>query len=498
MAAIVVALTIAALCGMFIERFFLRLLGQDTLAQVLVTIGFAFILQDGSLYTWGGDNFMLKQPWPLNYSAVVGGLSLPPSTCGFMIVIAVLVAAALFLGIERTRLGAIMRAAVDDPEMARGIGINTNVVQMSIFAIGALLAATGGVVGGAFFGVYPGLDFEILPYAFAVVIIGGLGSLGARFSAALSSASSRISDRAVARTLLFSLSRAHGHLWRSKPTACSEKVKPCWRPGGKKRVLIVLGVFSLSESNAVSRPFMRAGDEILVVGILLHESGPSPGFTGLASLGHAAYFGVASYTTAIIMTKEDWTWTFAAFQWADSLGLGLFYIFIFALVVATAFAAFFGFLAIRAVGVYFLMITLSLAMVIWGLAYRWSAVTEGDNGINVLGRPSLFGISLESEMPFFYFTLAVFLICLGLMYMFVRSPFGKTLVGIREREERMQMLGYNIWLHKYLAFIIAGVFSGVSGVMWTLFNLFVSPPDIELITSAEAALHGCAGGPATR
>lgn len=176
-AAIVVALSVTALCGMLIERFFLRRLGQDTLAQVLVTIGFAFILQDGSLYTWGGDNFMLQQPWPLNYSAVIGGLSLPQYRA-FMILIAVLVALALFLGIERTRLGAIMRAAVDDPEMARGIGINTNVVQMAIFALGALLAATGGVVGGAFFGVYPGLDFEILPYAFAVVIIGGLGSLG--------------------------------------------------------------------------------------------------------------------------------------------------------------------------------------------------------------------------------------------------------------------------------------------------------------------------------
>lgn len=176
-AAAAAALSVAALCGMLIERFFLRRLGQDTLAQVLVTIGFAFILQDGSLYTWGGDNFMLKQPWPLNHSAVVWGLSLPQYRA-FMILVAVLVAAALFLGIERTRLGAIMRAAVDDPEMARGVGVNTNVVQMAIFAIGALLAAMGGVVGGAFFGVYPGLDFEILPYAFAVVIIGGLGSLG--------------------------------------------------------------------------------------------------------------------------------------------------------------------------------------------------------------------------------------------------------------------------------------------------------------------------------
>ncbi len=175
-AAILVAVVLMTLSGMFIERFFLRRLGQDTLGQVLVTIGFAFILQDGSLYTWGGDNFMFDRPWPLNQSVLLGGLSFPQYR-GFMVIMAVLVALILFFSIERTRLGAIMRATVDDPEMARGIGINTNIVSMSIFAIGALLAAIGGVVGGAFFGVYPGLDFEILPYAFAVVIIGGLGSL---------------------------------------------------------------------------------------------------------------------------------------------------------------------------------------------------------------------------------------------------------------------------------------------------------------------------------
>jgi branched-chain amino acid transport system permease protein len=143
---------------------------------VLVTIGFAFILQDGSLYTWGGDNFMFEAPWPFNKTLIIAGMSFPQYRL-FMIMVAIIVGLALLFGIERTRLGAIMRATVDDPEMARGIGINTNIVSMSIFAIGALLAAIGGVVGGAFFGVYPGLDFEILPYAFAVVIIGGLGNL---------------------------------------------------------------------------------------------------------------------------------------------------------------------------------------------------------------------------------------------------------------------------------------------------------------------------------
>jgi len=175
-AAIAAAVVLIALSGMFIERFFLRRFGQDTLAQVLVTIGFAFILQDGSLYTWGGDNFMFDAPWPFQKSFQIAGMFFPRYRL-LMIISAVIVAVVLFFGIERTRLGAIMRATVDDPEMARGIGINTNIVSMSIFAIGASLAAIGGVIGGAFFGIYPGLDFEILPYAFAVVIIGGLGSL---------------------------------------------------------------------------------------------------------------------------------------------------------------------------------------------------------------------------------------------------------------------------------------------------------------------------------
>ena len=266
-----------------------------------------------------------------------------------------------------------------------------------------------------------------------------------------------------------------------------------------RRIYIVLAVFTVL---GIVTPFLdlfmqSLVTEILVFGILAMSLDILLGYTGLASLGHAAYFGVASYGAAIVMTKKDWSWTYGMYTWAESSGLGIFYLFFLGIVVAIAFSAFFGFLAIRAKDVYFLMITLSLAMVVWGLAYRWSAVTEGDNGIIVPGRPSLFGLSLEEGLPFFYFTLGVFLLCLGILYLIVQSPFGRTLVGIREREERMEMLGYNVWLHKYLAFIIAGTFSGVAGVMWTLFNLFVSPPDVELITSAEALFMVALGGSAT-
>jgi branched-chain amino acid transport system permease protein len=165
------------LIGLVMERVFLRPLGFDPLRQVLLTVGFAYLFQQGALDIWGGNNLEINPPDALTHSIVVGGLYLPLYRL-FMIAMAVVIGVALWLAIERTRLGAKVRATVDDAQMARGVGIDTNRISMIIFALGAFLAALGGVIGGAFLGVYPGLDFEMLPLAFAVVIIGGMGSLG--------------------------------------------------------------------------------------------------------------------------------------------------------------------------------------------------------------------------------------------------------------------------------------------------------------------------------
>ncbi|MFQ5656806.1 MAG: branched-chain amino acid ABC transporter permease [Candidatus Methylomirabilales bacterium] len=169
------ALTIAVL-GLIMERVFLRPLGFDALRQVLLTVGFALLFQQAALDIWGGDNMDIKIPPALDWSITVGTLFFPVYRM-FMIAMACVVAITLWLVMEKTRVGAMVRAAVDDSEMARGVGIDTSRVSLAIFGLGAFLAALGGVIGGAFIGVYPGLDFEILPLAFAVVIIGGLGSL---------------------------------------------------------------------------------------------------------------------------------------------------------------------------------------------------------------------------------------------------------------------------------------------------------------------------------
>jgi branched-chain amino acid transport system permease protein len=207
------------------------------------------------------------------------------------------------------------------------------------------------------------------------------------------------------------------------------------------------------------------------------------GFTGLPSLGHAAYFGVAAYVVAIFTTEyQAGFWTCLAL----------------ALLAAAATAAAFGLIAIRALGTYFLMITLALGMVVWGLAFRWVSLTKGDNGISDVPRPSL-GLpwSFANQTAFYYLAFATFLLAFGLLFLIVRSPFGMSLRGIRESERRMRSLGYNVWLHKYLAFILAGAFAGLAGVMWAYYNGFVSPVEAQLITSVEALLMVALGGPGT-
>ncbi len=149
----------------------------DTLRQVLLTVGFAFLFQQAALDIWGGENMDISPPAVLRETVQLGGVYLPLYRV-FMICIASVIGLALWLVMERTRMGAKVRATVDDAQMARGVGIDTSRISMFIFGLGAFLAAVGGVIGGGFLGVYPGLDFQILPLAFAVVIIGGMGSLG--------------------------------------------------------------------------------------------------------------------------------------------------------------------------------------------------------------------------------------------------------------------------------------------------------------------------------
>ncbi len=175
LAAVLATLTVAAL-GALVERFLLRQLPGDQLAQVLVTLGISFMAADFCLMVWGGDPMSVATPAGLGGFARVGTAVFPLYRLA-IIAIAIVVAIALWLLLDRTRLGAMIRAGVDDPDMARVVGIRVSQLFTIVFALGAGLAAFAGIIGGPILSVYPGLDQDMLPLALLVVIIGGAGSL---------------------------------------------------------------------------------------------------------------------------------------------------------------------------------------------------------------------------------------------------------------------------------------------------------------------------------
>jgi branched-chain amino acid transport system permease protein len=178
-AALLGGLAVAAFGGL-LERFILRKLSGNSLGQVLVTLGFAFMIADLCLIIWGGDPIPVPTPEGLRRPLVVGGVSFPTYRL-VVVVIAVVTAIALYLLMERTRLGAMIRAGVDDMEMARAVGIPVSRLFTIVFCLGAALAGAGGIIGGPILSAYPGLDGEMLPLALIVVILGGVGSLVGAF-----------------------------------------------------------------------------------------------------------------------------------------------------------------------------------------------------------------------------------------------------------------------------------------------------------------------------
>ena len=225
--------------------------------------------------------------------------------------------------------------------------------------------------------------------------------------------------------------------------------------------------------------------QMLIFGIFAMSLNLLLGYTGLPSFGHAAYFGAAAYTTAIFSLRVINNF------WVDGLA---------GLMASVMSAALFGLLALRTSGAYFLMITLAIAQVLAGVAVGWEDVTGGTDGLPGILRPKLGAIfpwSLTDGATFFYFTLIIFVIVAGAIYVLVRSPFGYALQGIRENESRMRALGYNVWLYKYVAFIAAGFFAGIGGVLFVYYNSFVNTSALGIPLSGEGLLMVVLGGAGT-
>ncbi|HEX3551546.1 MAG TPA: branched-chain amino acid ABC transporter permease [Candidatus Elarobacter sp.] len=204
------------------------------------------------------------------------------------------------------------------------------------------------------------------------------------------------------------------------------------------------------------------------------------GFTGLVNFSQAALFGVGAYAVAIGATR------FHVTEFVPVLLLGI--------ACAMATAAIFGLVALRSEGVGFIIITIALNEIVWGLAYQWVSVSGGDNGITGLVRPRVGPFDVSANTGYYYVCLAFFAISLALLLLIVRSPFGLVLKGVRETPRRMRALGYNVWLYRYLALLISGAFAGVAGVLFAWYNEFVGPVALALDQSTQILIMVILGG----
>jgi branched-chain amino acid transport system permease protein len=227
--------------------------------------------------------------------------------------------------------------------------------------------------------------------------------------------------------------------------------------------------------------YLNVSSQILFYAIFALGLNILAGYGGLVSLGHAGLLGIAAYTTGYML----------------QIGFGHTAAILTALVLGLAAMAVFAVLSLRATGIGFIMITLALGEIIWGLCYRWISITGGDNGINLHGRPHPFGFAINSPPAFYYTTLVVFLVSFASVAVFVRSPLGAALMGTRDQPRRMNALGYHVWAIRFWACMFSGLLTAIAGILFVYYTQFISPQAVDLTSSAEVLLMVISGGAGT-
>lgn len=262
------------------------------------------------------------------------------------------------------------------------------------------------------------------------------------------------------------------------PSPAQMQAKP-----GRSGVVRTLVIGAITVALAALLPFFLSNyqiglaTEVLIFGILAMSIDILAGYAGRTSLGHGAIFGVSTYIVIYLVSH--------GVSPVLALGLGI--------LGAACVAAVFALLAVRTSGVYFLLLTLALGMIVWGICLRWTQVTGGENGLRGDIRPA----ALYDQTHFYWVVLMTTAILSFAMWRFVRSPFGLTLRGIRDSESRMRSLGYNVPLHLFIGFTVSGFFAGVAGGIYAFFNNFVSPSTVALAQSVEGLLMTIVGGVGT-
>lgn len=491
---LIAAPLIVGAIGILLERFVLRrIYGLDHLYGLLLTFGLALIVEGVFRLPFGTAGQPYEIPAELVGAHRVGGIAVPYYRA-WVIVSSLLLCLCTALLIEKTKLGAYLRAATENAMLVRAFGIDVPRMIMLTFGAGTALAAIGGVIAAPIYQVSPIMGSNIIITVFAVVVIGGMGSIAGAivggFGLGLLEGLTKVILPGATNVVIFVVMAVVllirpaglfgrggvGHASSAIRTVC-DSVRRAYAGAVSRR----LGMFLLVVAVVVPFLDMYPGFFMKAMCFALFASAFNLliGYAGLLSFGHAAFFGGGAYAAGYAMKV-----------WGLTPEFGL----LFGAAVAAVLGAVFGWLAIRRHGIYFAMVTLALSQMVFFFCLQ-SPLTGGEDGLRGITVRPLFGIvPLDSPVALYFLVFGVLLLGLGMIHRTIHSPFGNVLKAIRENEPRAISLGYRVHRAKLIAFVLSATLSGLAGATKVLVFPIASLTDVHWTMSGEVVLMTLVGG----
>ncbi|UIN23793.1 ABC transporter permease [Herbaspirillum frisingense] len=499
--AVLLSALIEAALGALVEVVVLRRIYRaPELFQLLATFALVLVIKDAALWYWGPEDLFGPRAPGLGGAVPLLGRRLPQYDL-LLIFIGPLVLALLWLLLNRTRWGTLIRAATQDREMLGALGVNQAWLFTAVFALGCFLAGLGGALQGPRMPANLALDLDTIGNAFVVVVVGGMGSIGGAFAAAVLIAEVKALCIAVGNVSVFGIDLSLSRLtlvveflvmavilvlrpWGlfGKPLAAVRVAAAHAAPleaGG--RVARLSGLASLLLLLALPLlagrfPYLPVLMVEILIAVLFAASlhflmGPG----GMVSFGHAAYFGLGAYAAALVSLRLQWPLPLAMVSGALTAMLA---------------ALLFGWFCVRLSGVYLAMLTLAFAQIVWAGIFQWDDLTGGSNGLVGL-RP---GEALASPVAYYYLALACAALGVYLLRRVVQAPFGLALRAARDAPLRAEALGMDVRALQWGGFAVAGLFCGLAGVLFAFSKGSISPEVASVGRSVDGLVMVLLGG----
>jgi branched-chain amino acid transport system permease protein len=486
---IVAAALIAAAIGVLVEMVLLRRIYHvPELFQLLATFGLTLMVEDLVVLIWGPSDLLGRRAPGFKGAVDFFGQNIPSYEL-FLIVLGPVVLLLLWLLFQRTRWGVLVRAATQDRDMVAALGVNQKWLFTSVFALGVFLAGLGGALQIPRDAVNHAMDLRVIVEIFVVVVIGGLGSIVGAFVAAV-----LVSELNAFGILIFPkisiilvflvmavvlIVRPWGLFGKQEAPARRTPglAVEVWRPltPGERIAAVMAVIVSAALPLVAGNYALNVGAEIAIFVIFAASLHFLMSAGGLASFGHAAYFGLGAYGAAFL---------------AKLVGLPMIASLLLGPLLGLLGAALFGFFAVQLSGVYFAMLTLAFAQIVWSIAFQWVALTGGDNGIlGVWPEPWA-----ASPARFYWLSLFIAVLAVAALRIAVFSPFGFALRATRDSPLRGEAIGIDGKRIQWTAFVIAGAFAAIAGALFAYLKGSVFPDNLGISLSVDALVMVLLGG----